>query len=291
MINSRRSTNLVFSSYLYVCAYVVLSSTLPEIDPDTAYVVCISVSLGFRQKPSDTALLSVIALTTFNCIVSASATKEALVCLVVTVHWWRHRTHHDVTEAYRALRNIPTVHLNNGAICADLRGILKHCEVTAKAGRQSIYMGDFDAIFFITRYRINPYSYSVFFMGQVAVHGNRRSGLRPSGFTWQVTSARLAGDVIQVWKNSSSSNHCISHFKAQLAQLFWFNILYVYVLDKRNTLWLRDTVRLVYSTVYILSWQLPCQMQKCYDRLRWNRNILYNKNTLPDICHTMVTKI
>ena len=25
----------------------ILSSTLPEIDPDTAYVVCISVSLGF----------------------------------------------------------------------------------------------------------------------------------------------------------------------------------------------------------------------------------------------------
>ena len=63
-----------------------LSSTLPEIYPDTAYVVCISVSLGFRHKPSDTALLSVIALTTFNCIVSASVTKGALVCYVVTVH-------------------------------------------------------------------------------------------------------------------------------------------------------------------------------------------------------------
>ena len=49
---------------------------------------------------------------------------------------------------------------------------------------------------------------------------NRRSGLRPSGFTWQVTLASLAGDVIQVWINSSPSNHCISHFKAQLAQLF-----------------------------------------------------------------------
>ena len=31
-----------------------LSSILPEIDPDAAYVVWISVSLGFRQKPSDT---------------------------------------------------------------------------------------------------------------------------------------------------------------------------------------------------------------------------------------------
>ena len=86
-------------------------------------MVCISVSLGFRQKPSDTALLSVIALTTFNCIVSASVTKGQLVCFVVTVHWWRHRIYFDVTEARRALRNILTVHLNNGATRADLRGI------------------------------------------------------------------------------------------------------------------------------------------------------------------------
>ena len=108
-----------------------LSSTLPEIGPDTVYVVCISVSLGFRQKPSDTALLSIIALTTFNCIVSASVTKGVLLCFVVTVHWWRHRTHYNVTEAYRTLRDILTVHLNNGATRADLRGIPKHCEVTA----------------------------------------------------------------------------------------------------------------------------------------------------------------
>ena len=121
--------------YIESTLYIHLSSTLPEIDSDTAYVVCISVSLGFRQKPSDTALLSIIALTMFNCIVSASVTKAALVCFVVTVHWWHHRTHYDVTEAYRTLRNILTVHLNNGATRADLRGIPKHCEVTAKAGR------------------------------------------------------------------------------------------------------------------------------------------------------------
>ena len=93
----------------------------------------------FSSKTNDTALLSVIALTTFNCIVSASVTKGALVCSVVTVHWWRHRTHYDVTEANRVRRNIPTVHLSNGTTRADLRRIPKHCEVTAKAGRQSIY--------------------------------------------------------------------------------------------------------------------------------------------------------
>ena len=45
----------------------------------------ISIPLVFRQKPSDTALLSVIALTTFRCTVSASVTKGALVCFVVNV--------------------------------------------------------------------------------------------------------------------------------------------------------------------------------------------------------------
>ena len=34
-------------AYVFVYVYGCLSSTLPEIDPDTAYVVCISVSLGF----------------------------------------------------------------------------------------------------------------------------------------------------------------------------------------------------------------------------------------------------
>ena len=122
------------------------------------------------------------------------------------------------SQRLTALRNIPTAHVNNGATRADLRGIPKHCEVTANAGCQSIHAGDFDAIFFITRYRINPHSYS-FFYGPGAVLGGGGSGLRPSGFTWQVTSAHLAGDVIQVWINSSPPNHCISHFKAQLAQL------------------------------------------------------------------------
>ena len=181
-----------------------------------------------NKKTSDTALLSVIALTTFNCIVSASVTKGALVCFVETVHWWRHRIYYDVTEACRALRNILTVHSNNEATRADMRRIPKHCEVTAKtSGRQStIYTGGCDEIFFITRYGINPYSYSGFY-APVAVLEilNRGSSLWPSGFTWQVASARLAGDVIKVWINSSPSNHCISHSKAQLGQLFFIQHL------------------------------------------------------------------
>ena len=196
-------------------------------------MVCISVSLGFRPKPNDTALLSVIALTTFKCIVSASVTKSALVCFVVTVHWWRHRTHYDVTKAYRALRNILTVHLNNGATQADLRGIPKHCKVTAKAGRQSIR---FWCDFLYHQIWNNPYSYSGFLWARCSLGIlNKWSGLRPSGFAWQMTSARLAGDVIQVWINSSPSNHCISQFKAQVAQLFLFNILYERTIRRRDS--------------------------------------------------------
>ena len=77
-------------------------------------------------------------------------------------------------------------------------------------------------------------------MGKVQSFGILNKG---SGFTRQATSARLAVDIIQVWINSSPSNCCISHFKAQLAQLFFIRHLKMYVLDKRNTLWLCDTVR------------------------------------------------
>ena len=91
----------------------------------------------------------------------------------------------------------------------------------------SSYTGDFDAIFYITRYAINPYAHYVFY-GPGAAHRilKKGSGPRPSGFTWQVTSARLAGDVIQVWINNSPSNHCISHFKLQFTQSFFIHLIY-----------------------------------------------------------------
>ena len=58
------------------------------------------------------------------------------------------------------LRNILTVDLNNGATRTDLRGIPKHYEATAKAqGVNRQFTGDFDAIFFITRYGINQDPY------------------------------------------------------------------------------------------------------------------------------------
>ena len=137
--------------------YWPLSSTWPEFDPDTAYVVCISVSLGFRQKPSDTALFSVTALTTFKCIVRVSVTKGALVCFVVIDHWWRHRTNYDVTEAYRALRNDCNRSFEQWV---STRGPERNPQTLRnddESKRQStIYTGDFGAIF--TTYGINPYS-------------------------------------------------------------------------------------------------------------------------------------
>ena len=59
---------------------------------------------------------------------------------VMTVHWWRHKTYLNMAEAYRALRNILAVDLNNRGTRA----------------------GDFNAILLINRYGINPYSYSGF---------------------------------------------------------------------------------------------------------------------------------
>ena len=76
----------------------------------------------------------------FKCIVSTSVTKSELVRFVMTGQWWCHRTNYGITEAYPALCNILTVHLNNGATHADLRGIPKQCEVIAKAGHQSTSM-------------------------------------------------------------------------------------------------------------------------------------------------------
>ena len=93
-----------------------------------------------------------------------------------------------------------------------------------KQGANRPFTVDFDAIFFITRYRINPCLYSGFLWARCSPRDiEQRVG--PSGFTWQMTSTCLAGDVIQVWINSSPSNHCISHFKAQLAQLFFIQHL------------------------------------------------------------------
>ena len=102
--------------------YVFLSSTKREFDPDAAYAIFV------KNKTSDTALFLVITLTTFNWIVGAS------VVFLEIVHWWRHITHYDDTEAYRAICNILTVHMNNWETRQDQRGIPKLCKVPAKAG-------------------------------------------------------------------------------------------------------------------------------------------------------------
>ena len=69
-------------------------------------------------------------------------------------------------------------------------------------------------------------------MGQVQSFGilNKGSGLRLSGFTRQATSARLAGDVMQVWINSSPP------FQSTASAIIFDSTSYMYILDKRNTL-------------------------------------------------------
>ena len=73
------------------------------------------------------------------------------------------------------------------------------------------------------------------FCGPCAVLGilNKGSGLHASCFTWQVTSARMAGDVIHVWVNSSSSNRPISHVKAPI---IFISTCYMYVLGSARWL-------------------------------------------------------
>ena len=52
----------------------------------------------------------------------------------------------------------------------------------------------------------------------------------------------LAGDFTRAWVSHSLANHWIYNFKASLLRDFCC-VNYTFVLDKRNTAWLRDTVR------------------------------------------------
>ena len=92
------------------------------------------------RRPGDMALFSVIASTTFKCIIRPLVIKGVLLCRVLSVHWWRPRTHYDVTDAYHSLCNILIVCLKNGATHRHLRGSLMQCELTTKKDRQSTGM-------------------------------------------------------------------------------------------------------------------------------------------------------
>ena len=136
--------------------------------------------------------------------------------------------------------------LNNKATRADLRGITKHWEMTAKAGRQStIYTSDFDAIFFITRYRIIQYPYSGFLWARCSPFSDIEQRVRPSAL-----GLHLTGDFSSLDRRCHTSidkKFAIKslYFSSQstVSSIIFDSTSYVYVLDKRNTLWLRDTVR------------------------------------------------
>ena len=109
-------------------------------------------------------------------------------------------------------------------------------------------------------------------MGQVQSFGilNKGSGLRPSGFTRQATSARLAGDVIQVWVNSSPSNRCISHFKAQLAQLYFIQHL-------KCTHWIKGIpiISTVLRQLFAWSRRRTELVTSWYRRTRFNLHVVF----------------
>ena len=63
--------------YLHNTLYPVLCPKLTLIQPTWSAFPYHLVLVKKNKKTSDTALLSVIALTTFNCIVRASVTKGA----------------------------------------------------------------------------------------------------------------------------------------------------------------------------------------------------------------------
>ena len=104
---------------------------------------------------------SVIALTTLTCIVSASFTKGVLVCFVVTMHRWRRRTHYDVTEAYRALRNILIFIWTMQQHTRTWEESPNNAKWRRKQGvNRQVWCVILMRFSFINGYGINPYSYS-----------------------------------------------------------------------------------------------------------------------------------
>ena len=161
------------------------------------------------------------------------------------MHWLRHRTHYDVTVAYRGLRNRLTVHLNNGATRTDPRGLPKHCKIDGEIqGVNRQYTGNFGVIFFITRYGINPCLYSGFLWARCSPWDiEHRVGSSPFGL-------HLTGDISSLGRRRHTSmdkeiaiKSLYFSFQSTVNAIILYSTSYMYVLDKKNTLWLRDTVR------------------------------------------------
>ena len=87
---------------------------------------------------------------------------------------------------------------------------------------------DFDAIFFITKYGINPYSYSGFLWATCSplgywikgrAFGHRTSLDRRRHLAWQL------GDVIQVWLNSSPPKSLYFSFQSTVSAIIFIQHL------------------------------------------------------------------
>ena len=113
-----------------------------------------------------------------------------------------------------------------------------------KQGVNRPYTVDFDAIFFITRYRINPCSYSGFLWARCSPWDiEQRVGPSALGL-------HLTDDVNSLGRRRHTSidkyfaiKSLYFSFQSTVSAIIFYSTSYMYVLDKRNTLWLRDTVR------------------------------------------------
>ena len=72
-----------------------LSSTLPQIDPDTAYVVCISVSLGFpyiKRKPPCIGGMELVSLSCNRVFISAESVGRGWCKIAIATKWYQFHT-------------------------------------------------------------------------------------------------------------------------------------------------------------------------------------------------------
>ena len=113
-----------------------------------------------------------------------------------------------------------------------------------KQGVNRSYTVGFDAIFIITRFRINPCLYSGFSWARCSPW-DIEQWVGPSAF-----GLHLTDDVNSLDRRRHTSmdkkfaiKSLYFSFQSTVSVIIFYSTLYMYVLDKRNTLWLRDTVR------------------------------------------------
>ena len=187
--------------------YIYLSSTLLKIDPDTAYVVCISVSLGFPYMVSLFPCFPYMISILYGNTAHYSGCGIAIGCYglfivtrtaIVTSQWY---DRYCFMEYARTWARHPTTPWQ--------------CECTAIADRQSID-SLLDSMRFVTHFwEITPY----ILRGAIVVWAQSRCysiNTQVFGPWTPYPVGGLAGDVMLPWVSHSLVNHWIYTFKASL---------------------------------------------------------------------------